>query len=484
MGARATNVGARATMAPVKTLFPPRMIVPLLAAMLVPLVALAFAERALRELEGAQRATAAALGAPAAAEEVAGLVASAEASLRDYLATGREAALQPYAAALPQIESRIQALGQPLRTGGEAAPLEAVSRFEQLIREKLAGMARAADLFKQGARAPAFEALVTGPGRMDEIRGAARAVATEAPRQAALGVDSGSERILKARIATGLLAAFSVALIFIVGMFARREVASRERRTQGMLDDRNRLERAVEKRTAEISELSNHLQQIAEAERAKLARDIHDELGSLLVACKMDAAWAHNRVRGTDAPAAAKLQGLLGVLDQAIAIKRRVTEELHPTLLDNLGLGAAIQWHVKDVCGRAGLLPEVNVPAQEIELADPVAVALFRIVQEALTNTVKYAAARKVSVALSRSPAGVALVVADDGVGLPPPAGRREAAHGILGMRERVRALRGELVIKSKPNAGTSIEVFVPMAAPGRRSEPGHSVPPSKPGEI
>jgi signal transduction histidine kinase len=189
-----------------------------------------------------------------------------------------------------------------------------------------------------------------------------------------------------------------------------------------------------------------------------------------------------NRVRGTDASAAKKLQGLLGVLDQAIAIKRRVTEELHPTLLDNLGLGAALQWHVKEVCGRAGLVPDVKMPAREIALPDQVAVALFRIVQEALTNTVKYAKARKVTVALSRSAAGVALVVADDGVGLPPPAERRETAHGMLGMRERVRALRGELVIKSKPNAGTSIEVFVPTAAGRRRN--GHSVPPSKPGEL
>jgi signal transduction histidine kinase len=127
---------------------------------------------------------------------------------------------------------------------------------------------------------------------------------------------------------------------------------------------------------------------------------------------------------------------------------------------------------VNEVCDRAGLVPEVKVPAQEIELPGQVAVALFRIVQEALTNTVKYAKARNVSVALSRSPAGVALVVADDGVGLPPPAKGREAAHGILGMRERVRALRGELVIKSKPNAGTAIEVFVPTAAAGRHGEP------------
>lgn len=463
-----------------KTRFPPRLVVPLLAAILVPLVAFMFAERALRELESAQTATAAALAGPVAAEQAVGLVATADASLRDYFAGGREEALKSYTTAVVEAERRMQAFDQPMRTG--AAPAEAAARFGKLARRKLDDLAHAADLFRDGARVPAFEALVTSPVRMDELRAAARAVADEAPQLAAAGAVGGSERIRNARIAAALLAAFSVALVFIVGMFARREVSERERRAQGMLQDRNRLERAVEKRTAEISELSNHLQQISEAERAKLARDIHDELGSLLVAGKMDAAWVQNRVRGTDASAAKKLQGLLGVLDQAIAIKRRVTEELHPTLLDNLGLGAALQWHVKEVCGRAGLVPDVKVPGQEIALPDQVSVALFRIVQEALTNTVKYAKARKVTVALSRSPAGVALVVADDGVGLPPPAQRRETAHGMLGMRERVRALRGELVIKSKPNAGTSIEVFVPTAA-GRRGD-GHSVPPSKPGEL
>ena len=471
---------SRATIAPVTALLPPRLIAPLLAAILVPLVALAFAERALRELEGAQNATAAALAAPAAAEEVVGLVVSAEVGLREYFTAGRQEALKIYSAATAQIGRPMEVLGQPMRAG-DAAPPETVARFQKLVAEKLGELAHAADLFRQGARAQAFEVLVTGRGRMDELRAAARAVADEAPRLATLGAAGGPDRILKARIATGLLAAFSVALVFIVGMFSRREVNERERRTQRMLADRNRLERAVERRTAEISELSHHLQQISEAERAKLARDIHDELGSLLVAGKMDAAWVQNRVRGIDAPAAAKLAGLLGVLDQAIAIKRRVTEELHPTLLDSLGLGAAIQWHVKEVCDRAGLVPDVKVPAPGIELPGQVAVALFRIVQEALTNTVKYARARTVTVALSRSPAGVALVVADDGVGLPPPAERRDAAHGMLGMRERVRALRGELVIKSQPNAGTSIEVFVPMAA--GRGDAAPSVPPSQPGE-
>lgn len=282
----------------------------------------------------------------------------------------------------------------------------------------------------------------------------------------------GAKELAEVRLAMLLLTAFSIALLLFVGVLAWREFKRREQRHASMLDERRRLDAAVEQRTAELSELSSHLQQVSEAEKSKLARDIHDELGSILVAAKMDIAWAHGRVKAVDRAAAKKLDGVLGVIDQAIAIKRRITEELRPTLLDNLGLGAAIQWHVGEVCGRARLVHEVTLPDEDLPLPDKVAVALFRVVQEALTNTVRYARARKVTVALSRGAAGVALVFADDGIGLPPPAERRRQSHGILGMQQRVRALRGELVIKSKPGSGTVIEVFIPLHVPGAEHRP------------
>jgi signal transduction histidine kinase len=458
--------------------FPARLVLPLVAGILLPLVALVYVERSLDGLEGARRATAAALGAPAAADEALDLLAGAEAAARSAAATGSEAARAAHGAARAAIDERLAALA-PL-AGAEAEAARALARFEGGVRQRLGELDRAVELARRGGRLAALDSLAAGTARAGELRAAAGALAAEAARQARLGAEREAERIAKVRLAVELLAAFSVALIFLLGLFAWREVGRREQRAQAMLDDRNRLEAAVEKRTAEISELSQHLQTVSESERAQLARDVHDELGSILVACKMDVAWSRARVKDADPATAAKLAGVLGVLDQAIAIKRRVTEALHPTLLDNLGLGAALQWHVNDVCGRAGLAQEVNVPEEEIDLAPRVAVALFRIVQEALTNTAKYARARKVTVSLSRGAAGLALVVADDGVGLPPPSERRETAHGLLGMRERVRALNGELVIKSRPGAGTTIEVFVPLpSVEGARAKAGR---PSRPG--
>jgi signal transduction histidine kinase len=142
-------------------------------------------------------------------------------------------------------------------------------------------------------------------------------------------------------------------------------------------------------------------------------------------------------------------------------MKRRIIEELRPTLLDNLGISAAIDWQVRQACERAGLHCELNLA--DIELPPEVAIALYRIVQEALTNIVKYASARNVDVDLIGDEDGVSLVVHDDGAGLPAGVESSRLSHGIAGMRQRVRALNGSFRIGSKPGSGTTIEVFIPV---------------------
>ena len=458
-----------------KPLFPFKVLVPLVLGLLLPLVALVFAEQGFRELEATRRSTAASFAVQTALSDIVRLLAEAEAGLRGHLATGREAELEPYLMALPGIEKRVQALSEALGPAG--SPERRDARLNRLVDQKVTELKTTLERYRSRGRAAAPELLGAslGSNTMNQIRAQVRELQAEEEHRLAASVERRSGEIFELRLAMQLLTAFSIALLVLVGVLARREFRLRERRHASMLDERRRLEAAVEQRMTELSELSSHLQQVSEAEKSRLARDLHDELGSILVAAKMDVAWAHGRVTGVDGATAAKLRGVLGVLDQAIAIKRRMTEELRPTLLDNLGLGAAIQWHVEEVCGRAGLAHEVTLPEEEPELPDDVAVALFRIVQEALTNVVRYAKARKVTVALSRSAAGMALVFADDGVGLPPPEERRKRSHGILGMQQRVRALRGELVIQSTPGSGTRIEVFVPLRE--HAGEPA-SVPP------
>jgi signal transduction histidine kinase len=252
-------------------------------------------------------------------------------------------------------------------------------------------------------------------------------------------------------------------LLIVVGVLARREILAREDKRASLLEERERLEREVGARTVELSELSNYLQTVREEEKSRLARDIHDELGGILVGAKMDVAWVAERFRNREPEVAQKLRRALVMLDEGVEMKRRIIEELRPTLLDNLGLASAIDWQVRQVCERAGLQCTMNLEESDVELPPEVTIALYRIVQEALTNIVKYAKARHVDVELVQNADGVSLVVQDDGVGLPTGADTNALSHGISGMRQRVRALGGEFVIRGKPRAGTTIEVNIPL---------------------
>jgi signal transduction histidine kinase len=246
---------------------------------------------------------------------------------------------------------------------------------------------------------------------------------------------------------------FTVVLLLVVWFLARRDAQQRETHRRSAEDDARRLENEVEERTAELSELSSYLQKVREDEKSKLARDIHDELGGILVSAKMDVAWVEERTKKKDAEAAAKLERALQALDEGVQIKRRIIEELRPTLLDNLGLAAAVDWQVHE---------------NDSAIAPQVSIALYRILQEALTNIVKYARAKNVSVDLGVTEDTVTLLIEDDGVGIPEDAQNNLLSHGISGMRQRVRALHGEFAIARRPEGGTMIEVNIPL---GRSSE-------------
>lgn len=142
-------------------------------------------------------------------------------------------------------------------------------------------------------------------------------------------------------------------------------------------------------------------------------------------------------------------------------MKRRIIEELRPTLLDNLGLAAALEWQARQTCERAGIACELDL--DEFTLPPDVAIALFRVAQEALTNIVKHANARNVKLRIARDEAGVMLSISDDGGGMPSRASPTRLSHGMAGMRQRVRAFDGRFTIRSRVGSGTTIETFIPL---------------------
>ena len=335
-------------------------------------------------------------------------------------------------------------------------------------------------LYRERGPKAALELMRTDFGRrsMDRIRTEVDAI------QRALRTDlierhqSWNQDVASSRLGLALIAGLNVALLLLAYRQARRDILQRDRQRRSLVEQRRQLEEQVQERTAQLSELSSNLQRVQEAEKAKLARDIHDELGSILVSARMDVSWARRRVEPVDPAAAQKLARASSTLDEGVQIKRRIIEDLRPTLLDNLGLAAALSWHVNEACERGGLTPHLTLPEDDFELPSPVAIALFRVVQEALTNVLRYAKARNVWVSLEHTGSGIALVLRDDGVGIAPEALAHRLSHGIVGMRQRIGSLGGNFRIGRVAGGGTAIEVFVPLGSRDTSAaKPGAPVP-------
>jgi signal transduction histidine kinase len=235
----------------------------------------------------------------------------------------------------------------------------------------------------------------------------------------------------------------------------------------GQLNRRDELaaaevDKLVEARTRGLSDLSTHLQAFSEKEKWELARKLHDELGGLLTAAKMDLSWLQSRVEG--AAIQERLSQLGGVLDQAMDLKRRVVEELRPSLLDHFGLPTALRAYVEATCSKAGLSCEVVIEHACESMPKDTAIALFRVVQEGLSNIVRHAGAKLVRFTLSGSDQHCTATLTDDGQGFDSNDPRLRWSHGIAGMRQRVAALGGRMQLESRTGRGATLRIEIPAA--------------------
>ncbi|MCC7326149.1 MAG: CHASE3 domain-containing protein [Burkholderiales bacterium] len=450
-----------------------KVVLPLLLGIVASLAIAVYSEIGYRRLELANRQMAAALELNASFNELFALIVDAESGQRGFLLTGKDEYLAPYAAALPKFDGAFSRLRELLVTDGTQAQRDTLGRLHTLTGKRLAELETAIALHRNGNVGAAQVLTETGIGKraMEEIRAEVEGLTVTHRRQLAEAADRWASDVAFARTGMQVMTSFTVFLLVVVWLLARREAQQRETRHRNAERDNQRLEALVEDRTAELTALSNHLQVVSEVEKSRLARDIHDELGGILVSAKMDVAWVEDRLRNSDpdiadklAPELAdKLSRALHALDEGVAVKRRIIEDLRPTLLDNLGLSAALDWQVHEVCDRAGLSCTIETPADDSAIPAPVSIALYRIVQEALTNIVKYAGARNVNVDLGLGSDSISLLIEDDGIGIPADAQRNLLSHGIAGMRQRVRALRGEFSISRGVHGGTIIEVVVPL---------------------
>lgn len=213
-----------------------------------------------------------------------------------------------------------------------------------------------------------------------------------------------------------------------------------------------------------LLQLATHQELIKEEERKRIAREIHDELGQNLLALRIDASMLHARTASTHPKLNEKAAYALHHIDATIKSVRGIINDLRPPVLD-LGLQAAIEWQIEEFRRRSGIECIMHVENEHLDrgIAERQATALFRILQESLTNILRHAQATQVNVELHRSDASFTMRIADDGIGMPenPRAGAQ--SFGLQGIKERVRMLGGELVIDSAPGAGTTLTVAIPL---------------------
>ena len=219
------------------------------------------------------------------------------------------------------------------------------------------------------------------------------------------------------------------------------------------------------KRSQELfRNLSAHLQVVREEERTRIARKIHDDMGQALTALKIDLTWLNKKLTDDQPLIREKLQSMVTLINETIETVHNLSEDLRPGILDDFGLSAAIEWQAEEFQKRTGIECRISLASDESNLSKEKSTNLFRIVQESLTNVIRHANATKVEINLSEKDGRLLLEVADNGKGITKAAVTNPKSFGLIGIKERVHSLGGEVDISGTPNAGTRLKVKMPIS--------------------
>ncbi len=228
------------------------------------------------------------------------------------------------------------------------------------------------------------------------------------------------------------------------------------------ITERRRAEEALRHSYEELRELSARMNEVREAERTRIARELHDELAQWLTALKMDVAWLSSRLPDEQRQLIDRTERMKGLVDTTVGAVRRIAAALRPVMLDDLGLIAATENLLHDFSQRTGVVVSHEVESWADGLGEPLATSLYRILQEAVTNVARHAAATEVRVTLSRENGDLVLRVRDNGRGFDVEAVVSGKSYGVLGMRERAHTLGGRARIERLATGGTVVEIVIP----------------------
>jgi signal transduction histidine kinase len=384
----------------------------------------------------------------------------AETGQRGYLLSNRQAYLEPYRDAQDGLHEATAWLTTYYAADPRMSKL--MQELNTAVTEKMSELATSIDLHDKGADGAWHDLLLSdiGKEKMERVRTLTEQLLAEENAQVTTGRKGVYQTLMLNRIGTTAMAAVSLLALFMY----LRQTATLERHTEEearrVASERDRLEAEVAARTRQLKELAQHLQTIREDERSRLARELHDELGALLTAAKLDAARLKSRLGKTTPEVLERIAHLNETLNGGIALKRRIIEDLRPSSLSNLGLVAALEILIREFAQRSEIAIEHDL--EHVDLNPASQLTVYRLVQEALTNIAKYAKATGIDVTLaSVDEHSVRIAVRDNGIGFHAEV-QQSARHGLIGMRYRVEAEGGSMRLVSAPGQGTLIEAILP----------------------
>ena len=447
-----------------QVLLPARFWLPLVVAAVVSAAILIVAELSQRSFMGAQEGVRHGLVLRAKLLQLEKTVLEAETAQRGYLLFRKPVHLEPFqrsVEALRPLQRELLDLAYQ-----DKQVRDRLAELSQLITLKLAEMERTIKVANVEEFERTLAVIESDEGR--QLMEKVRAGFAELNRLASAQMESNTARWQESMEASrsGIVTAvgLNVALIAMLALLLIRDRRRVREETLLQSSVAERLETEVDKRTGELSSLSAFLQTNSEREKAALARELHDELGGILTPAKMDLAWLQGRL-GEDPEYGERMARLSKLIDQGIDLKRRIIENLRPSLLDHLGLASALQWYVDEACKAANLQCNLKITENLERLPADLEIALYRLVQESVTNIVKHAKAKTLDLTVERTAKGLRVSIADDGVGIADVETAKKLSHGLAGMSHRIRSVHGTFDIRSYPGHGTRIDAFVPLAA-------------------
>ncbi|MBT9492917.1 MAG: CHASE3 domain-containing protein [Paucibacter sp.] len=398
----------------------------------------------------------------------------AETGERGYLLTADKTYLEPYLQGLKDSEEAMQVLS--LEYGRDSSFRALLAHINELQLAKKQVLAQTIAWAAEGRPEQALALVKGGAGKaqMDLLRADIAELLQLETARFARQRDQLKLILTVSRIGLAALCASSLLALFL---YLRQALILKQQTSdsrQTLQEDRDQLQDEAGISTLMLTDLTKHLLTAREDERGRLARDLHDELGALLTSAKLDAARIKSRLSNMvpGAPEALeRLAHLVGTLNASIALGRHIIEDLRPSTLNNLGLVPTLEILVRDFAEAKGLQSHCDL--SPVELASGAEIIVYRVVQEAVTNISKYAQAQQIWLEMQQVDGLVTLSVRDDGIGFDSEAVPR-STYGLLGMRMRVEAEGGQLLVSSKPGQGTLIQISLPAhAVPPASSRPG-----------